>query len=105
MTSLQFIGATNQIVTSGGQPCPHRQRRGWEVRSITGLPDFMQAAASTANGATVVGGGEDSTLRIWSGTDGKELPRLPRSKNQKGLNHELHESNESHPPPVSKNDS
>lgn len=74
VTSLQFIGATNQIVTSAGD---NRVRivndEGGEVRSITGLPDFMQAAASTANGATVVGGGEDSTLRIWNGTDGKEL--------------------------------
>ncbi len=74
VTSLQFIGATNQIVTSAGD---NRVRivndEGGEVRSIAGLPDFMQAAASTANGATVVGGGEDSTLRIWNGTDGKEL--------------------------------
>lgn len=74
VTSLQFIGATNQIVTSAGD---NRVRivndEGGEVRSITGLPDFMQAAASTANGAILVGGGEDSTLRIWNGTDGKEL--------------------------------
>jgi WD40 repeat protein len=74
VTSLQFIGATNQIVTSAGD---NRVRivndEGGEVRSIAGLPDFMQAAASTANGATLVGGGEDSTLRIWNGTDGKEL--------------------------------
>lgn len=74
VTSLQFIGATNQIVTSSGD---NRIRivndDGAEVRSIKGLPDFMQAAASTANGATLVGGGEDSTLRVWNGTDGKEL--------------------------------
>lgn len=74
VTSVQFVGATNQIVTSAGD---NRVRivndEGGEVRSITGLPDFMQAAASTANGATLVGGGEDSTLRIWNGTDGKEL--------------------------------
>jgi WD40 repeat protein len=74
VTSVQFIGATNQIVTSAGD---NRVRivndEGGEVRSITGLPDFMQAAASTANGATLVGGGEDSTLRIWNGIDGKEL--------------------------------
>ncbi|MCB1204191.1 MAG: hypothetical protein KDN18_08015 [Verrucomicrobiae bacterium] len=74
VTSVQFIGATNQIVTSAGD---NRVRivndEGGEVRSIAGLPDFMQAAACTANGATLVGGGEDSTLRIWSGADGKEL--------------------------------
>ncbi len=74
VTSLQFIGATNQIVTSAGD---NRVRivndEGGEVRTIAGLPDFMQAAASTANGATLVGGGEDSTLRVWNGADGKEL--------------------------------
>ena len=74
VTSLQFIGATNQIVTSAGD---NRLRivndEGTEVRAIAGLPDFMQAAASTSNGALLIGGGEDSTLRIWNGTDGKEL--------------------------------
>lgn len=74
VTSVQFIGATNQIVTSAGD---NRVRvvndDGGEVRSIAGLPDFMQAAASTLNGATLVGGGEDSTLRVWNGKDGKEL--------------------------------
>ncbi len=74
VTSVQYIGATNQIVTSAGD---NRVRivndEGGEVRSIAGLPDFMQAAASTPNGATLVGGGEDSTLRVWNGADGKEL--------------------------------
>jgi len=74
VTSVQFIGATNQIVTSAGD---NRVRivndEGGEVRSIAGLPDFMQAAASTANGATLIGGGEDGTLRVWNGADGKEL--------------------------------
>jgi len=74
VTLIQFIGATNQIVTSAGD---NRVRivndDGGEVRSIAGLPDFMQAAASTANGATLIGGGEDSTLRVWNGADGKEL--------------------------------
>lgn len=74
VTSLQFIGATNQIVTSAGD---NRLRivndEGTEVRAIAGLPDFMQAAASTSNGALLIGGGEDSTLRIWNGSDGKEL--------------------------------
>lgn len=74
VTSVQFIGATNQIVTSAGD---NRLRivsdEGSEVRSIAGLPDFMQAAASTPSGTTLIGGGEDSTLRVWNGADGKEL--------------------------------
>lgn len=74
VTSLQFIGATNQIVTSAGD---NRVRvvtdDGSEVRSIANLPDYMQASASTANGGFLIAGGEDSILRVWDGTSGKEL--------------------------------
>lgn len=74
VTSLQFIGATNQIVTSAGD---NRVRivtdEGGEVRSMANLPDYMQASVSTPNGSTIVAGGEDSILRLWDGTNGKEL--------------------------------
>lgn len=74
VTSLQFIGATNQIVTSAGD---NRVRivtdDGAEVRSIVNLPDYMQASASTPAGNTVIAGGEDSFLRVWDGSSGKEL--------------------------------
>lgn len=73
VTSLQFIGATNQIITSAGD---NRVRivndEGTEIRNITDLPDYMQAAVSTPNGTTLVAGGEDSLLRVWDGA-GKEL--------------------------------
>lgn len=74
VTSLQFIGATHQIVTSAGDNLVRIvSDEGAEVRSIAKLPDFMQAAASTPNAATIIGGGEDSLLRVWDGTNGKEL--------------------------------
>lgn len=74
VTSLRFIGATPQIVTSAGD----KQIRivndeGTEVRAMAKLPDFMQAAASTATGNVIIGGGEDGLLRVWDGTNGKEL--------------------------------
>ncbi|OYW77256.1 MAG: hypothetical protein B7Z37_04980 [Verrucomicrobia bacterium 12-59-8] len=73
VTSLQFIGATNQIVTSAGD---NRIRivtdDGTEVRAMANLPDYMQAAVSAPNGSAVIGGGEDSILRVWDGA-GKEL--------------------------------
>lgn len=66
VTSLQFIGATNQIITSAGD---NRVRivndEGTEIRNIADLPDFMQSAVSTPDGATLVAGGEDSYLRVW----------------------------------------
>ena len=74
VTSLQFIGATSQIVTSAGDNLIRIVNDdGTEVRAIAKLPDFMQAAASTSSGGTIIGGGEDSFLRVWDGTSGKEL--------------------------------
>ncbi len=74
VTSLEFIGATAQIVTSAGD---NRVRivtdEGAEVRAISQLPDYVQAAASTPSGSTIIGGGEDSHLRVWDGISGKEL--------------------------------
>ena len=45
---------------------------GAEVRSIANIPDYMQADVSAPNGSTIVGGGEDSLLRLWDAA-GKEL--------------------------------
>jgi WD40 repeat protein len=74
VTSLQFVGATSQIVTSAGDNLIRIVNEdGTAVRAIDKLPDFMQSAASTANGGVVIGGGEDSQLRVWDGTNGKEL--------------------------------
>lgn len=74
VTSVQFIGASNQIVTSAGDNLVRIVTdEGAEVRAIAKLPDFMQSAASTPSGSTIIGGGEDSVLRVWNGADGKEL--------------------------------
>ncbi len=73
VTSLQFIGASNQIVTSAGDNLVRIVNDdGVESRAISKLPDYMQSAASTASGSTIIGGGEDSILRVWDGKSGKE---------------------------------
>jgi WD40 repeat protein len=74
VTSLQFIGATNQILTSAGDNLVRIVTdEGAEIRAISKLPDFMQAAATTASASVIIGGGEDSQLRVWDKTDGREL--------------------------------
>ena len=74
VTSLQFIGATDQILTSAGDNRVRLVRdSGAEVRAIAGLPEFMYGAASTATASVIVGGGQDSVLRVWDGTTGKEV--------------------------------
>ncbi|MCB1224650.1 MAG: hypothetical protein KDK99_02455 [Verrucomicrobiales bacterium] len=74
VTSVQFLGATNQILTSAGDNLVRIVNDdGAQIRAINNLPDFMQSAAGTDNAATLIGGGEDSVLRVWDGTSGKEL--------------------------------
>lgn len=74
VTSLQYIGATNQLITAAGDNLVRVVTdEGAQVRSIANLPNFMQAAASTPSGALFIAGGEDSQLRLWDGTSGKEL--------------------------------
>ena len=74
MTSVQFIGATDQILTSAGDNRVRLVRdSGAEVRSMPGLPDFMHSAASTVTGNLIIAGGQDSVLRVWDGGTGKEV--------------------------------
>jgi WD40 repeat protein len=74
VTALQYVGATPQIITSAGDNLVRIVNDdGTPVRTIDKLPNFMQAVASTANANVVVAGGEDSCLRVWDGTNGKEL--------------------------------
>lgn len=41
--------------------------------AIPNLPDFMQSAACAATASLIIGGGEDGLLRVWDGTNGREL--------------------------------
>ena len=62
VTSLQFIGATNQILTSAGDNLVRIvDDSGGQIRAMAKLPDFMQSAASAATAGVIIGGGEDST--------------------------------------------
>jgi WD40 repeat protein len=74
ITSLQFLGATQKLLTSSAD----NQLRavtddGTEVRAIAKLPDFMQAAAGASLAPVWIGGGEDSVLRVWDAESGAEL--------------------------------
>ena len=43
------------------------------LRGHMDLRKAVVTAASTASAGGVIGGGEDSFLRVWDGTNGKEL--------------------------------
>jgi WD40 repeat protein len=74
VTGLQFQGATTTIVASSAD----NQMRlvkddGTEVRKMAKLPDVIQSTACAPGRSWIVGGGEDSVLRLWDGTTGTEL--------------------------------
>ena len=74
VTGLQFQGATNTIVTSAADNQVRLVKDdGTEVRAMAKLPDFIHAAACAPNRSWIVGGGEDSVLRLWDGASGTEL--------------------------------
>jgi WD40 repeat protein len=74
VTGLQFQGATNVIVTSAADNQVRIVKDdGTEVRVMAKLPDFVQAAACAPGRFWIVGGGEDSVLRLWDGANGTEL--------------------------------
>jgi WD40 repeat protein len=77
VTSVEYLGATNKILTSSAD----NQVRivtdeGTEVRSMAKLPDFIHAAASAVHSPLIIGGGQDSVLRVWDGSTGTELSQF-----------------------------
>ena len=66
--------ATDQAVVSSGDGSVKLVRENGEnVRSFPGAGDFIYAVAATPDGKVVVAGGQDGVLKVWNGTDGKEM--------------------------------
>jgi len=74
VTSVHFVGVGDQLITSSGD---NKVRLvgldGKEVRTFSDVADFVQSSAVTADGKTVVAGGQDGTLHVWSVGDGRAL--------------------------------
>ena len=84
VTSIHYVGLTEQaVVTSGDKTVRLINTSNLnDARSFSGGTDFMYASAVTPDGKVILGGGEDSALRIWNMTDGKviatfEAPKSP----------------------------
>ncbi|MEO6738704.1 MAG: c-type cytochrome domain-containing protein, partial [Chthoniobacteraceae bacterium] len=67
VTSVHFVGAGEQVLTSSGD---NKVRLvgldGKEARVFPDVADFMQSAAVSADGKTVLAGGQDGVLRVWN---------------------------------------
>ncbi len=74
VTSVHFAGAAEQLITSSGDPKVRLVGAdGKDVRSFPDVADFMQSAAVSADGKTVIAGGQDGVLRVWNAADGKSV--------------------------------
>ena len=72
VTSIQFVGVTDQALASAGDSRVRLVRdNGSDVRAFTGFSDFVYSAAATPDGSVVVAGGQDGVLRVWNGTNGQ----------------------------------
>ncbi len=82
VTSVAFVGLLNKFIAS----CGDRNVRLFNAdsqgpeRSFTGPADFIYAAAVTADGKIVVGGGQDSTLFEWNLENGQPIHSYPAPK-------------------------
>jgi WD40 repeat protein len=78
VTAVRFVGDADQFVATAGDGRVRLLRPdGGEVRSFGGASGFVYAVDVTRDGATVVAGGEDGTLRAWTVADGKAVTTLP----------------------------
>jgi hypothetical protein len=46
---------------------------GGNPRNFSGGGDFMYAAAAAPDASLVIGGGQDSVLRLWNGANAQEI--------------------------------
>ena len=74
MTSISFIGITDQtLASSGDDQVRTLSDNGDKIRSFEGGPDFMNSASVTPDGKIVIAGGHDGVLRVWNGTDAQVM--------------------------------
>jgi WD40 repeat protein len=74
VTAVRFAGVGATLVTaSGDNKVRLLAPDGNQVRLFPGVADFMQSAAVSADGKTIVAGGQDSVLRVWNAADGKSV--------------------------------
>ena len=89
VTSIHFVGYTDQAVLSAGDNRVRRVRvpmgNPSNVRDFSGSKDFVYSSAVSADGAVIIAGGEASVLRVWNGINGQviaafEPPKVEESR-------------------------
>jgi WD40 repeat protein len=74
VTSVRFVGLGGEMLaTSGDTKVRMLKEDGGALRDFAGGKGFIFSAAVTPDGQTILGGGQDSVLRVWNATTGKNL--------------------------------
>jgi WD40 repeat protein len=77
VTSVQFVGLTGTFIASCGDKRVRLMNdTGGEVRAFPDCKDFMQCAAASDDGNTIIGGGQDGILLLWNGATAKVLAQF-----------------------------
>ncbi len=93
ITSLQFVALTeNFVVGTGDKQVTTRNTGGGGGANYGGMGGFVYCVRASADGNTVVAGGEDSVVRVWS-NNGQSIvnfdppkPRESEAANQQAAN-------------------
>jgi WD40 repeat protein len=77
VTSVRFVGLGGEMLaTSGDTKVRLLKEDGTALRDFAGGKGFIFSATVTPDGQTILGGGQDSVLRIWNATTAKTLLSL-----------------------------
>lgn len=78
VTSVQYVGLGGEILSASGDTKVRQLKEdGTALRDYPGSKGFIFSTAATRDGQYILGGGQDSILRIWNGATGKLLYSLP----------------------------
>ena len=74
ITSVRFVGLGGEMLTASGDTKVRLIKEdGGTQRDFGGSKGFIFSTAITPDGQTILGGGQDSVLRIWNAATGKNL--------------------------------
>ena len=68
VTAVRYVGLTTKIMAACGDKIPrlYDTTNGSQERTYSGPTDFIYCIAVSGDGKTAIGGGQDSTLRLWN---------------------------------------
>ena len=82
-TGVCYVGDADQVVvTSGEGKVRIFRENGSEGRSFPGFSDFVYSVAVSADGSTLIAGGQDGVLRVWDARSGNLTGAFPSPRTQ-----------------------